>query len=255
MTDMLEAALGQAAQRWRVFPCHPTGPKAKAPLTQHGHLDATTDVDQIRAWWTRWPDAMIGAAVPQSVLVLDIDPRNGGDLAQLETVLGRLPITSTVMSGRNDGGRHLYYRRPTGPLTSKRLPAGVDLKLSGYCVVPPSIHPASGQPYRWTSDPIAYLPGHAVQQLRPDARVFASPRFTTPSGNGAAALIRAVANAPERKRNDTLYWAARRALEEGHDENIFDELADAALSTGLPIGEIARTIASAQIGHALAGTR
>ena len=251
---MLDAALAQAAQRWRVFPCRPSGPNAKAPFTLHGHLDATTDVDQIRAWWTEWPDAMIGAAVPESVLVLDIDPRNGGDQGLLEAVLGPLPVTATVMSGRNDGGSHLYYRRPSGPLVSTRLPAGVDLKVSGYCITPPSIHPASGQPYRWTADPIAYLLAYALQQLRPTARPTARPRFTKPSGKGAAALIRTVAEAEERKRNDTLYWAARRALDEGHDETVFDELENAALSTGLSIGEITRTIVSARICHTMAGT-
>jgi hypothetical protein len=70
-----------AAGAWNVFPCRATGPQAKSPLTLYGHLDATTDPDQIRILVdTRWPDAMIGAAVPEALLVIDIDPRNGGSL-------------------------------------------------------------------------------------------------------------------------------------------------------------------------------
>src|SRR4051794_5252709 len=115
-------ALDLAAQGWRVFPCIPTGEEAKAPLTFHGHLDATTEPDQIKAWWTRWPDAMIGAPVPDSCIVVDVDPRNNGDLAELETLSGPLPPTLTAWSGRDDGGRHLYYLRPAGPLTSTQLP-------------------------------------------------------------------------------------------------------------------------------------
>jgi Bifunctional DNA primase/polymerase, N-terminal len=70
------------------------------------------DPDQIKAWWIRWPNATIGARVPESLLVIDVDPRNGGSLAELESLTGPLPATLTAWSGRDDGGRHLYFRRP-----------------------------------------------------------------------------------------------------------------------------------------------
>jgi hypothetical protein len=112
------------------------------------------DPDQIKLWWTKWPNAMIGAAVPESLLVIDIDPRNGGSLQALTDLVGALPETLTAWSGRNDCGHHLYFLRPPGPLTSTRLPEGIDLKINGYCIVPPSIHPATGLPYRWTTIPL-----------------------------------------------------------------------------------------------------
>src|SRR5215212_9797355 len=105
---MITAALEYAAAGWEVFPGWWAVPRAKSPITKHGHLEATTDPDQIKAWWGRWPIAMIGVRVPDSCIVLDVDPRNGGDLAELETLTGPLP-TLTVWSGRNDGGRHLYF--------------------------------------------------------------------------------------------------------------------------------------------------
>ena len=105
--SLTNAALELAANGWPVFPCRWCGESAKAPLTINGHLDATTDRDVIKAWWLRWPDAMIGAVVPESLLVIDIDPRNGGDLEQLVNLVGDLPPTLTVWSGRNDGGQHL----------------------------------------------------------------------------------------------------------------------------------------------------
>lgn len=40
-----------------VFPCVPGG---KRPLTEHGFHDATTEPDQIAAWWRQHPQANIG---------------------------------------------------------------------------------------------------------------------------------------------------------------------------------------------------
>lgn len=240
---MLTAALDLAAHGWRVFPCKwVDGPDAKSPLTVHGHLDATTDPETIRAWWGRYPDAMIGAPVPEPLLVLDVDPRNGGDAAKL----GDLPTTLTVTSGRGDGGQHFYFLRPSGNFIATKLPKGIDLKVNGYCIVPPSIHPSTGQPYVWHDADPAPLPLHLRELLRPDPpRTW--PSTYTGGQQGLDALVRVVADAVEggqggTGRNDRLFWAACRALEEGHD---ITPIREAGLSTGLPEIEVHRTIASA----------
>ena len=240
---MLEAAWELAAVCWEVFPCKWAGPQAKAPVTVNGHLNATTDPDKIKAWWTKWPNAMIGARVPDSCIVLDLDPRNGGSLGDLEARVGPLPATLTAWSGRNDGGRHLYWRRPAGPLTSTKLPTGIDLKVNGYVILPPSIHPATGMPYRWDRHPIAHLPIRLRELLRPAPRAVRRPCGN--QGNGAG-LIRTVAEAQEGSRNDTLYWAACRAVEDGLIDQIEDELVAAAVSAGETETKARRTAASAR---------
>jgi hypothetical protein len=150
-----------------VLPCNS---KTKAPLLPHGHHDASCDPDTITEWWARWPDALIGAVIPPHLLVLDCDPRNGGSFGELRKVLGGLPPTLTCVSGRGDGGFHAYYLRPAGELTSARLPAGIDLKLCGYCIVAPSLHPVTGRAYRWINRPAVALPDRAVRGLRPIER-------------------------------------------------------------------------------------
>jgi hypothetical protein len=67
-------------------------------MTKNGHLDATTDPDKIKMWWKQWPYAMIGAPVPDTLLVIDIDPRNGGSIDALEALVGELPPTLTAWS-------------------------------------------------------------------------------------------------------------------------------------------------------------
>ena len=85
----------------------------KHPRTLHGFKDATTDKNQIRKWWDKWPDANVGIAPGREaeILVFDIDPRNGGSetLKKLQAELGALPDTVTADTG--GGGQHLYGAR------------------------------------------------------------------------------------------------------------------------------------------------
>jgi len=132
-------------------------------------LDATTDEHWLREHWR--PGYNVGARVHPGLVVLDTDPRHGGEdnLIALASESGELPETLTCFSGRGDGGRHRYFLHPGGALSSKRLPDGVDLKThSGYVVVPPSRHPDTGRPYYWEDPkvPIAPCPAWLADLLR-----------------------------------------------------------------------------------------
>jgi hypothetical protein len=104
-----------------VFPCKPGG---KTPLTSHGFKDATKDPAQIRDWCKRWPDANIGIATGpiSGIVVLDIDPRHGGDdtLAALELQYGALPAIPMVLTG--GGGVHYYFKAPVYCTIGKTCP-------------------------------------------------------------------------------------------------------------------------------------
>lgn len=242
-------ALELASAGWQVLPL-----RGKVPLTAHGVRDASADLDRVRAWWPPGAQHNIGARVPGGLVVLDIDPQNGGTLDTLAAAAGdELPDTLTVHSGRGTGGRHLYFRHPGGRLTSTRLPEGIDVKTStGYCVMPPSLHPATGQPYWWHDAAPARLPQLLEQLLRvPTAP---RPATTLPAGASldakAAHLVEYVGRLPEGKRNAGLYWAACRAHDESQPPGTFDALEQAALGIGLPAAEVRATIASARRGGA-----
>jgi hypothetical protein len=250
---MVAAALELAGKGWAVLPCRERpGVGAKAPYLTHGFHEASTDPDVIAAWWRRWPYALIGCPVPETLLVLDIDPRNGGSYDALTDALGPLPPTLTSWSGRADNGRHLYLRRPACKVASAALPVGVDLKTNGYCIVPPSRHPDTGHPYYWERHDPAALPARAVAALRPKLRLVTPlGRFTAPGG--ISGLVGAVANAAEGNRNKALYWACRRAIEGGAGRlEDLRQLVDAATSSGLTTEEAERTAESALKGSVLA---
>jgi hypothetical protein len=175
-TDIGAYAVEYALHGWQIFPL-----RGKIPAIAGGRgvLDATTDLARIAAWWGgRYRGANIGAKVPQSMIVIDIDPRHGGaeTVAALEDRHGPLPTTLTTVSGRGDGGQHLFYRRPPGKLSAARLGPGIDLKTSsGYVVMPPSVHPDSGRPYRRIDAKVVTPPGWLVALLLPEP-----PRQTEP---------------------------------------------------------------------------
>jgi hypothetical protein len=146
--QMLVAALAYARRGWHVLPCR-TGDKR--PATTHGFKDATTDKATLIRFWSNNPNANVGIATGRisGLVVLDVDPRNGGDsqLQELQRVHGDLPDTLVAATG--GGGSHYFFKAPEGGLASGVLAPGLDLKAEGgYVVAAPSVHPG-GETYRW----------------------------------------------------------------------------------------------------------
>lgn len=188
LPKMHASALTYARWGWRVFPLHTPrgsgcscgsatcGNAGKHPRTRHGFKEATTDEAIISQWWSEWPDANVGIATgPESgLLVLDIDPRNGGDDSFDELVhrIGALPETPEVLTG--GGGRHFFFRWPSGveSLKAKPIGQGIDVKgAGGYVVAAPSLH-ASGRVYGWEASsrpgdvPLADVPAALLALLQ-----------------------------------------------------------------------------------------
>lgn len=238
----IDDALSLGSSGWQILPLN-----GKVPLTRHGVKDATADLNQIRAWWAHNAHHNVGARVPGHLIVLDFDPRNGGTVEHLTEVLGHeLPETLTVHSGREDGGQHRYYRHPGGSVSARRLPSGVDIKTSaGYCVMPPSIHPATGRPYRWELHPVSALPKTLTKLLKPMRPVIPATQHRASLEQRAQHLVRYVESATEGSRNNRLFWAACRATEDNHPVATFDALLEAAMRAGLDQNEAAQTLLSA----------
>ena len=168
---LLDHALAYAARGWPVFPC---SPETKQPLvakeSQPGAKDgglylATTDQTQIRRWWQRHPQAMIGVPTgAKTGLVIDLDPKiHGADdmLVALAEWLAQ-DLTVVPMVRTQSGGLHLWFAMPEGARLGNR--AGLFRKIDdapeairehvdvrgegGYVIVPPSVM-ASGTFYEW----------------------------------------------------------------------------------------------------------
>jgi hypothetical protein len=156
MSALADAAIAYTGRGMAVFPLQPKDKKPDGDLAPHGFHDATTDTERIRNWWQQSPHANIGVVCAPKFLVLDEDPRNGGDRA-LEDLFMRAPRYGfeTLTSWTGGGGRHFVFEHPPFEVGLKGIGPGLDIKSKGYIVAPPSIHP-SGQPYRW-QDPEASI--------------------------------------------------------------------------------------------------
>lgn len=142
----LDHALRYADLGWYVIPVR----KDKKPIDGHGLNSATKDPALIRKIWQANPEAGIAIACEKSgLVVLDIDPRNGGldSLAQLEAEHGL--IYSTVVSQTQGGGEHRVFKAHAEASYPGTLGAGLDLKYRGYILVEPS-RGESGV-YKWQS--------------------------------------------------------------------------------------------------------
>ncbi|MHB8537691.1 MAG: bifunctional DNA primase/polymerase [Candidatus Dormibacteria bacterium] len=162
-----EAALGYAARGWLVFPCHGMASDGhctcgkrgcrtpgKHPRPVRWLLEATTAADTVRGWWRRWPDSNIGVVTGRrsGLLVIDVDPRHGGDdaLAALEQENDQLPETVEAVTG--SGGRHILFAYPSQHVirnSASLVGLGIDVRgEGGYIVAAPSGH-VSGRGYAW----------------------------------------------------------------------------------------------------------
>lgn len=257
-----------AARGFHIFPLIPGN---KRPAVRDWENRATSDTDAA----LDWPSDEHGVGIacgPSRLLVIDCDNHGGtppepwnvsgvttGEdaLAVLWDTLapGTSPWAEALSVVTPSGGVHLYFQDPTGGKlrnSAGRLAWQVDTRASGGYVVAPgtrlpngiytAIHWPAALPVapswlvdRLTERPAPQRPARGLRGLH-----------GAPAGRRTEGLARAVAQAPQGKRNDVLNWAGHKLAAEGlaTPENV-DRLAAAARAAGLEDREIGRTLQSA----------
>lgn len=252
-SDCEAAALAYRRLGWSVIPLQP-GEKVPK-LVWQAFQDRRAEDDEIRAWFRRWPGINLGIVTgPVSgLVVLDVDPRHGGDesLARWQARHGPLPETVEALTG--GGGRHLYFVSRDPDLRNRvAVVPGVDLRARGGMIVaPPSLHP-SGRRYAWREGhapaerPLAPLPAWLHERLGEE-----SARRGHPLAHWRSLVREGVAQG---QRNSTIASFAGHLLWHGVDPEIVLELLLSWNRTRCrpPLGddEVARVVASITKLHA-----
>ncbi|MHB1430819.1 MAG: bifunctional DNA primase/polymerase [Streptosporangiaceae bacterium] len=243
----LRAALVYARRGWPVFPCRPG---EKTPATEHGFLNATTDTEQIAAWWKSAPQRNVaiatGAPGPD---VLDIDVRETGSGFAALNRLKRAGLAGDphAIVRTPSGGIHLYFKG-TAQRNGHVAAQHVDFRgQGGYILASPSA--VGGRPYVVVSHGTsqAVLDWGKVMDLLDPQHERERPAVARGTGRewDGSRLAAWVAAQVEGNRNQGLFWASMRVIEAGHADAL-DDLVRAAQVAGLTEAEALRTVRSAQ---------
>ena len=255
---LLDAARLLASAGVPVFPCVPG---EKRPLTRRGFHDATTDLNQVSAWWDRWPSANLaiptGPAAGIEVVDVDISSSGSGFPAFQRARREGIVHGWAALVRTPSGGLHVYF--PSG--TSREQPswqaptAQIDFRgTGGYILAPPSqVRQPDGhlRPYELQSTGLIEPSPVDASRLRdfldpPSPSLTHRDQMTPRRGLDVQRLGRWVAALGEGERNRGLFWAACRLAE--NNTAVGDTLAvlgPAAAHAGLGAREISTTIRSA----------
>ncbi len=127
----------------------------KVPMTSNGFWDAVHDLKAYEALHRNkprnvgWPTGEFN-----KFWVLDVDPKNGGDVSYLRLIGEHGPLPQTWSASTPSGGKHVYFKwnekRPVG--SRANVVPGIDTRGNGgYVVIPPSQLPNGG--YEWLASP------------------------------------------------------------------------------------------------------
>ncbi|MFE8600242.1 phage/plasmid primase, P4 family [Archangium violaceum] len=182
------------------YTCHSQG---KHPRLRDWVDQASKDTATLARWAEEFPIANLGIATGSAsgFFVLDVDPKNGGDvtLARLEEQHGPLPVTATQATP--SGGFHYLFKMPDHGVTNRRVGQGLDIRGNGGQIVAAPSRTHAGM-YRWTRAPwdteIAVAPawllarlaaGPALSSTRPLERGTFPPATPDVLANARTALV------------------------------------------------------------------
>ena len=163
----LDSALNLARMGFRVFPVHgiragrctcnilDCGSPGKHPISAGWQGQASSEPERVTAMFSRLPNANVGVATGDGLVVIDLDGADGATtLATWEAEHGALTSTLQVLTG--GGGRHLYFRTSAVLSNSvRKLGPGVDVRAEGGFVVGPGSLHISGRTYAWAGEEAA----------------------------------------------------------------------------------------------------
>lgn len=267
---MTRAAAVAAAERgWAVFPCRPDD---KRPAVPDWPNRACADPERVGRYWPSDRHNVGIACGPSRLVVLDLDAHgelpedwrlpgvnNGKDVLVQVCEWAGMDWPSTYTVATPSDGWHLYFAAPenSGIRNSASLIGPqVDVRADGGYVVGAGSM-VDGKAYEVLYDePVQALPRWIARLLEPRTELRNAVSQFDPSGRPGKrveGLLRKVASAKAGSRNDTLYWAAKRAAEmtaagEADERDTARQLLAAAAACGLPKDEAKRTITSAMKG-------
>lgn len=156
-SGITQAAIELGKLGYWVFPIKPND---KVPWAPHGYKSAKNGEAHVQKLFEGKDQGNLGISTHKGLVVVDIDPRNGGNESFKDLIeqIGHFP--PTVQCFTAGGGMHYYFRRSDSIKGRSGIRPGIDIKAEGgYVVAPPSVNGSGGE-YRWVE-------GHSPFDMEP----------------------------------------------------------------------------------------
>lgn len=220
--NMLEVAINIVRELgFPVFPCRETLKNArvrKSPYISGGYKSASRDEKQIRDWWYKFPNALVGVPTGREtgIFIIDIDI---GDNKDGEASFAKLfdGDPNTCQTITPSGGRHIIFQYPQELeytiSADKRFGEGIDIRNDGGYVIWAGSNTVKGD-YRFKE-------GHSPQEVgfTPiPPKLLTALKSQKNKKNGQELFSQHLI--PEGTRDDTLFRAAVNLSNKGVSENL-----------------------------------
>ena len=202
MSKLKFAAKNYAAKGWQVLPLHwavagkcscgkdnctSIGKHPIGELVENGVNGSTSSLTLIDEWWKRYPQANVGVATgsKSNVVVLDVDPRNGGDKSLTQVIKDKGALPNTLIAKTGNNGAHYYYRYNSSINNSSSIfGPGLDVKSDGgYVVAPPSVN--QGGSYDWANMTDVHQPPTWMAAKKKSSSILTPDLFISGNRNNA----------------------------------------------------------------------
>jgi len=253
---MQQAALEYLELGWSVIPMRARDKRPAIRWQEFQQRRASKAM--VRDWFKEQPEGNVGIVTGtiSGLVVMDIDPRHGGEDSLAGLLREHGPLPQTIEARTGGGGRHVYFAHPGEVVRNKvGLVPGIDVRGDGGCVVaPPSVH-ESGRPYVW-------LEGHAPSDIAPAPLPAWLLREMTGSASHSGHSLKywrelIHQGVPEGTRNSTIASLSGHLLWHGVDADVVLELLlcwnRVRCQPPLGDGEVLRTVESITRLHEVKG--
>ena len=202
----------------RGYPVIPIRPDKKPFIKWQEFQKRQSTSDEVRQWWDKWPNAMIGTVTGEisKLFIVDCDTPEAYQKVQ-EYIPDSLDIP-TVDTPR--GGKHLWFHSDSPISGTAGVMPGLDIRGQGnYIIAPPSAN-GEGKRYVW-------MPELSLDDIEP-------PSVPEP-------LYKYISLYTYRERN-TCNATAGKMFEDGRRDNDLFHTANVLTKGGMPAEEIAQVL-------------
>lgn len=228
---MLQSALWYRRKNLSLIPIQTDGSKKPLIAWEQWQKELPSE-EQVREWWTKWPNANIGIITGKinGISVIDIDWYKLSEEGKAE-LAKKLPAVFTPTSHSPRGGEHRYFKYTPALNSRAGIIEAVDTKSDGgYIIAPPSVN-GNGK-YEW--DERAHIKDTPLHEVPEQYNSLFLDLYRAQARARVANAVPSTLNFNEGNRDETLFHIANVLVKGGMPELEIEQLLSLIASQCIP---------------------